>query len=125
LNGIRLSFAARPRKSGPSRRTSSGPSLTPSSRTYSNVSRSPVVATKRSHAAKSAARGNRRLIGISRSRSSSVVALSDTASRGRTGSSASRSMAGASPAVESVIRRGAMAKPAGSAKSRTAASTAP
>ena len=64
------------------------------------------------------------VIGMIFARTSSVVALSDTASRGRTGSSANFSIAGAIPTVDTVTRRRERPKPSGSHSKRTAATVA-
>ncbi len=62
-------------------------------------------------------------MGISSRRASSVDALSDTASLGRTGSAPSSAIFGTIPAVETVMRRGDNPKPAGSNRMRVAFTT--
>ena len=90
--------------SAASREASSRESLTPASRTYSNVMRRPFRAGKARHASMSSARGQRRLMGMIASRTSSVVALRETASF--TGvSSPSRCITGTRPLVETVTWR--------------------
>jgi len=64
-----------------------------------------------------------RLTGISLSRTASVVAFSEIARLGWTGSAASRSMPGTTPEVERVTRRGETAIPSSSVISRNARMT--
>src|SRR5205085_815518 len=69
---------------------------------------------KRRTAPSSADRFHFLLMGITRSRTSSVVALSEMARLGRTGSAPSLSIALTIPAVDTVMRRGESPSPIGS-----------
>ena len=90
LSGSRLTLALMPSSSRTSRRASSGVSLTPSSRTYSNVIRRRLRNGNFWQASMSASRSYLRLIGTSRCASRSVVACSEIARFGISGSFASR-----------------------------------
>ena len=111
FSGIRLTFDLTPASSFASRRASSGESLTPASSTYSNVMRLRFFSGNRLHASMISATPYFLLSGTSSPRCSSVGACSEIARFGITGSRASRSSAGSSPTVDSVMRRGDSAKP--------------
>ena len=82
FQGIRFTLDGIPR-SRPGRRSASASlSFTPPSMTYSNVTRRPCESGNRRAASSSAAIGQRLLIGMIRSRTSSVVAFSEMARLG-------------------------------------------
>ena len=120
LSGIRFTFALIPDRSFTRRRASSGESFTPSSITYSNVMRLRFLSGNRRQASRMAASGYLRFGGTSAVRCSSVVAWSETARFGISGSHASRSRPGTIPTVESVTRRGEIARPCSACSIRSA-----
>ena len=105
LNGIRLNLHGTSRTRRTSAPACAGESFTPSSITYSKVTKSRGATSRyRRHAAIRSASGCLRLIGTSLSRSASSGACRLTASA--TGhSAASRSICGTRPDVETVTRR--------------------
>jgi hypothetical protein len=117
--GMRFSLAGIPCSSGASRRASAVASFTPAMSVYSKK----TGRWRRRSSPSSAASGKRRLSGTSRSRTSSVVAWSDTARFTGTARS-SGSICGTTPTVDTVTRRGAMAKAFGCSSTRTASITA-
>ena len=88
-------------------------SLTPANSTYSKVMRRWWPSGKRRAAASRAAMFQRRLTGMSWSRTSSVVALSEMARLGSGRTLASRSMPVTTPEVDTVMRRGDRPAPQG------------
>ena len=120
---MRLTLVGIPRSRRGSRSASASLSLTPASSTYSNVTRRPCDSGKRRAASSSAAIGHRRFTGIRRSRTSSVVALSEIARLGAGISWPSFSMPRTMPTVDTVIRRGENAAPQGCCSSASARAT--
>src|SRR5712691_715614 len=118
LNGIRLILARIPFSSRTSRRASSAPSLTPSSSTYSKVMRWRKATGKRRQAWSSSSMAKPLFTGMIRSRISLLVAWREMARLTRRFSLASRSMPLTSPTVDTVMRRGARARPRGSVRMR-------
>src|ERR1700686_895808 len=101
---IRLIFARMPRTNSTSSRACSRESLTPASRTYSNVNRSRGRIGNSRAAFINSARFHFRLSGITSLRTASLDAFSEIASFGRTGSSPKSLILGIIPAVDTVIR---------------------
>ena len=116
FSGIRLTLAFTPASRRASRRASAGVSFTPLSMTYSKVIRLRLASGKRRQASMMACRPYFRLGGTIAARCSSVVAWSEMARFGISGSSARRSIIGTRPTVDKVTRLGGNARPSGSFK---------
>jgi len=117
---MRFTLEGMSRSSRTSRSASASLSLTPASSTYSNVTRRPCDSGKRRAASSSAAIGQRRLMGMIWSRTSSVVAFSEMARFGAGEMAASLSIPVTRPAVDTVMRRGENDAPQGCSSSASA-----
>ena len=121
FSGIRFTFDFTPASSFASRRASCGESLTPASSTYSNVIR--LRRLQREALARVDDVGDavflveRHELAALQRRSARAARSPGSASSARC---ASRSSAGSRPTVDSVIRRGDIAKPCSSARIRSA-----
>src|SRR5262245_41234802 len=111
FKGIRLTFTRIPRSNSDSLVASSSESVTPLIMTHSNITRFCRTAGRFRTVSITASTGYLRLIGISVSRVTLVIPVSDMERFGKSGSLARRTMPGMTPAVETVIRDIGMRSP--------------
>src|SRR5688572_7096969 len=121
---MRLTWQGKPCSSAESSRASRSLAFFPAIRTYSKVTRRPVVANHRRAAAISSGSGTCPALGTSSRRSSCLGACSEIASPYSLFSAASRSIRCGYPTVEIVIRRAPIPSPRGSFQVESACASA-